>query len=255
MGCKKFQKWIYLYRPEELSPRQAGVLEKHLRECPVCAGVREQAARLERLTSEARTRCGEPVPANPEKTAKRVLAAVESARSSGDSRTVKAGPGARKRLGIIIGEFLRPAVIRPVFAAIAIFIIGVFFIQETMILRRVSRLEQRIATAAGTETPFLENMLEKRFIRPAGILERSTGLSEDEWVTIRRSELESLVEECKRSRELNAELTKILGGNAVFERKDVLTSRINVAEAERYLARHPELSDRIFSWLNHGGKI
>jgi hypothetical protein len=207
MNCEKRQKLLHLYREGELSGRQAKSLDRHLERCPECRTVQERLGRLEMTVRKLRENV--PVSANPEMLTGRIMNAVAGLqgdpRSAGFSASLSSAaqddrlsPDRRR------DSFRHPAPgwlfgtgrIRFSLAAAVALVVVAFFIQESMILSRISRLEGRMAVISTNQAAQVS--LREAFPNVDGIdgiqksiLTRSAG--REEWVRIRKADLDRLI--------------------------------------------------------------
>jgi hypothetical protein len=243
---------MHLNRPGELSPVQAEALERHLKRCPACAAVQGAVNKMEGLLATARLEV--PHLADPARLAERIDSAVGNARRESADRTFSRAGSARGFLQVIDG-LLRHESARPVFAIATVLIAGVFFIQEATVLKRVSRLEKRMAAVPG-ESPSAVRLSE--WNGWSGALPFKTSMRHqagDEWISVPKEDLEKLLEAYEDARRLNGVLLDAVQKYRPQINGFIRTERLDASEFERALAGHPEWSSRFKSWLNHGGRI
>ncbi len=254
MGCKRYQKLAHLNRPGELSPGQAEALERHLKRCPACAAVRDGVNRMEGLLDAARLET--PRTADPAGLAERIASAVESTSRGKTGRTIKR-VGSIKGILPLIDGFSRHEAARPVFAVAAVLIAGVFFIQEATVLKRLSRLEKRMAAVSGEPsfTVRLNELNEWSGARPLKAPVSMRHQAGDEWISVRKKDLEKLLDDYENARRLNGVPADVVQKYRPQINGFIKTERLDASELEQVLTGHPEWSSRFRSWLNHGGNI
>jgi len=220
MNCKRNQKWLHLYREGELSGRRAKSLNRHIERCPECAAVRKRIARME--ATVGRIRVNAPQSEHPEMIRNRIMDAIASlprdsrraetsvAQNDGLNPKWKSDRFGRFALGILF----HARRIRFGLAIAAAMIVLVFFVQESMILSRISRLEDRMSTVAmnpAAATPMRSGIpLTLAGIR--NIPEAAVGAAAigEEWITVRRADIETLLRSVQDSRRFNALILKII---------------------------------------------
>ncbi len=137
MSCQYYQKLLHLHRPGELSDRQEKRLRHHLAKCPTCAAERAGILEADRLVSVVRQ--GRPESIHQQELAADIMRTI---------RRMSGYPPGRGRLMVtwerVTGLCSLPKV-RLALAGMTLFLVGAFFLQEFVILYRVTRLEQRMA--------------------------------------------------------------------------------------------------------------
>jgi hypothetical protein len=192
MRCRSAERLLYLHREGELTPRQQSRLDRHLAGCPGCA---ETAGAIERSmgkVGEIRS-AGIPVP-EPEELTHRVMARITGMDPSGRVRT---GRSYEPAWGGFTSQWLRPAL-----ASAAVLLLALLLAQELTALRRISRLEQRIAdlpaaaewrtsldTPAGAQRAL--EWLETISVPIRTTMSDRSG--DSDWIVLRRTELQSLL--------------------------------------------------------------
>lgn len=136
MNCERYEEWLFLHRPGELSQAELATLEAHLRDCPRCAALRDKLASDDRRL--ARLRAVMPEPPSTDAAIGRVLRAIGAAKPSA------ARHGIRNLLDLLALEFSRP---RLRFASWFLFvaILGSAVYQQFSVMNEVSNLEKRMA--------------------------------------------------------------------------------------------------------------
>ena len=218
MNCKRHQKLLHLYREGELSDRQVRSLNRHLERCQECTAIHKRIVRLEATVQ--RVRGNVPQLANPEMTSDRIMDAInalprDSSRAS-VARNERSNPKwTPDHFGrFALGGPFHARRIRFGLAIAATMIVLVFFVQESMILSRISRLEDRMSTVAmnpAVATPMRSGIpLTMDGIR--NIPEAAVGAAAigEEWITVRRADIETLLRSVQDSRRFNAQILKII---------------------------------------------
>jgi hypothetical protein len=207
MNCKKNRMLLHLRREGELSGRQAKSLERHLEQCPECAAVLERLARLEETVLQGRK--NSPKPINPEMLTGRIMNAVARINMHGHSERVPVSGTSEESLGGIYtrpgtpryggrtpGRFWGSSGIRFGLAAAVALVVGAFFIQESMILSRISRLEGRMAVISTNQAApvSLRNALQPvEGIDGIRRISLTQSAAQEEWVRIRKTDLTRLI--------------------------------------------------------------
>ncbi len=139
MNCGKYRKWLYLYRPGELSEKHRKKLGVHISRCEACEHLAAQLTELEGDLKDVRG----PVASHtePDLTRKilesvKILEKGKTRRESG-SQTTRFSPDYR-------GSVLVPALALVLFLG--------FLLQESWIQLRVARLEKRIGNRIPVES-------------------------------------------------------------------------------------------------------
>ena len=136
MNCERYEEWLFLHRPGELSPTEAAALEAHVRDCPRCAALREKLASDDRRL--ARIRAVVPEPPRADGAIEGVLLAIGAGKPSAVRHVV------RDVLDLMLLEFNRPW-LRFASAFLFVAIVGSAVYQQFSIMNDVSSLEKRIA--------------------------------------------------------------------------------------------------------------
>ncbi len=142
--CAHYQKQLYLYRAGELSERERDRLNRHLASCPDCAKVGKELANMDRKIDQIR---GErPVPDNPAVLTGNIMFVLTSYKKFKSCRE-------NAIYDNIIKLVFAPQV-RFAMLTVIVFFVGLFFIQESLLMGRIARLEKKISqnTAAGRYT-------------------------------------------------------------------------------------------------------
>jgi len=193
MKCKTCQKYLLLYRRGELSFRQKEKMEHHITRCAECAGVRQKTDRLMEQVGYLRQK--EPRLTEPVALTDSIMHSVQTL---GGRRKIRDIDSAAN----FFWNTMAIPKIRLVLAGIIFLIISSFFIQEFLVLDRLSRLEEKIAQQSppvgGSGNAMIINT--KRILKTADLEKFKTlaavNIDEsrrDEWVLIHRSSLESLI--------------------------------------------------------------
>jgi hypothetical protein len=186
MKCRHYREWMLLNRPGELDGKSSRELEKHLAACPECRALRPGISRGSRLAGRAAEliRDSQPIPSAG--MTDRILAAVAREKRPEPSRKPWTIPFLPARTG------------RLVLAGAAACAVLAFGMQEALVLSRVARLEDRLAALPSGKQPGVESGLESA----VGI---ATGRpAADEWVTIRKSDLQALADRYPEDPEVRA---------------------------------------------------
>jgi hypothetical protein len=258
MGCKRYQKLIHLHRPGELSGRQANALERHLKHCRSCADVQNQMTLVEKTLGAARM--NEPRIEDAKRLAERIFSSIETVKGNAHQETAPRfswlKPEAAEGLRSLIGSLMQPGIARLAFAAMVATIVGAFFIQETTILQRISRLEKRMAAVpeTGMESPYVTRMNGLR-IHAFGMPVSRRDPADEEWVAVRKKDLKVLLDDYHDSRRLNGVLLDVIQKYRPEIDGIMRATKLDAAELEQFLIRNPEASRRFMSWLNSGGQI
>jgi hypothetical protein len=167
MNCGRCREWALLVRPGELDRRSERELEKHLAGCRDCREARRRAGLTERAAALLRE--SPPIPSAG--MTDRILAAVRKEGRPKPARPARFFPSRPVRFGLAGAA-----------AAAVLFFAG----QEFMVMSRVSRLENKMAALSTARPAGGERWLELQSGLTAG------GSAADEWVAVRRSDLEAL---------------------------------------------------------------
>lgn len=188
MRHKTFQKWLHLNRSGELSSRQAARLERHLHHCEACAGEKLKIQQANQLLAIARDTT--PQPENPQVSIDKIMDSIDHRfeRSTGKNQRWL--------------DWLGLPQLRFALVTVVLVTMGVFVYQGTMILHRISMLEQRMS-AQTEHRGFTGKILSKIATRAAMIrglddAEHITNDLPDDRVVISRSTLMALLDALKR---------------------------------------------------------
>jgi hypothetical protein len=261
MGCKRYQKWIHLHRSGELSVRRMQKVNRHLEQCRTCTEVRDRIVRTDLLL--ARMRQSNPRLVDPGRTTSAIM---DSIGCTGNSLPRDTNINHRY-LGPITTSIFRSIKERLSndhkmsfgLAAVAVLIVGVFFIQESLILSHVSRLEERMvviskntngfASSIRFDIPFTIDCINA--VKQAGLLELALP---EEWVTVKKTELEALIQSYRDFRLFNAVLLKIIQKNhpEVRTLDDAMSS--DSEKAIRILIKNPNMIKWFYKLSKSGGQ-
>ncbi len=176
MKCRRYREWMFLNRPDELDEASGRELERHLAACPECRAALLKTDRGTRLAALAAERMRQTQPIPSAGMTDRIMAAVRK-----DGRT---GPVRPSRILAFLPERTGRMVLSGAAACAVLFFAG----QEALVLRRVAMLEDRMAANASIRQAGAESRMEK--IR--GMV--SGGPAADDWVTVRKSDLQALAD-------------------------------------------------------------
>lgn len=140
MNCKKFEKYLYLWKPGELSENEARQLKSHLDHCPYCRGIRNQLL----AQSEFINRMSESSPPTaPDRMKDQIM---QVTRQSGEGRV-------KKMVTPLLLSGRRVSGTAAALLLAIVLIAGAFFILEVKSMIRISRLEQQMRTQARAHSP------------------------------------------------------------------------------------------------------
>lgn len=164
MICKVYQNWLHLYGENELSPRRAKKLDRHLLRCPVCAGEKVKIEAAGRLITAAGNAAY--TPPDPHETTRDIMGAVERLTAADEPLNASGAIGKRYPWPAVLSL---PKV-RLALAGVALAVVGIFAFQAAEMAHRISRLEGKIARRPETRTAFSSSnpMATKTLVR-AGI--------------------------------------------------------------------------------------
>jgi hypothetical protein len=143
-------------------------------------------------------------------------------------------------------------------AVSAAVIVLVFFVQESMILSRISRLEDRMSTVAmnpAVATPLRSGIpLTMDGIR--NIPEAAAGAAAigEEWITVRREDIETLLRSVQDSRRFNAQILKIIQKQYPGIRQLDDEMSIDSEKVIRILRENPMLIRQLLQSSETGGR-
>lgn len=149
MNCKYYRKLLYLNRPGELTERQQNKLNRHLSTCSRCAAERIKIEKMNDFIALA----GQTKPVQPEPGL--ITAGIMRA-----VRNMNAAP--RKNL---LDFFSFPRT-RLALIGMSAVLVGMFLMQEFLVLYRISKLEDKMARRTSEQTELIENRAQRydRFI-------------------------------------------------------------------------------------------
>ena len=131
--CKKYEKWLFLFREGELNAAEREQLERHLAVCPACAEKRSSLiAEFGRIRAAASAPPATEVPS--------AVEAIMRAVRPSDSKAA----GASRGSPTVSLDWAIPR-IRLALAVVILVLIGLFAIQEIYILKRLGNIEKRMA--------------------------------------------------------------------------------------------------------------
>ena len=240
MRCRSAERLLYLYRESELTPVQRSRLDRHLARCPACT---ETAGAIERSMAKvsALRSAGIPLP-DPEALADLVMTRV--------SRMAQSGRVSRSRSyepawGGFTSQWLRPAL-----ASAAVLLIALLLAQELTALRRISRLERRIADLTVTTegrisldtTAGMLRALERLDAISVPMRTTMSGRAGDSnWIVVHRSELQSLLDSAGVSAADQERVIRILRQRFPDLRAITLEDGLSGAELATLLAHRTEI--------------
>lgn len=131
MNCAKVKRWLHLYAPEELSPRQRKAMAKHMETCVTCQTLSREIEEL-RLSVDV-TRRAVPDLAEPSAFTDRIMSAIEH-------QPHYDRPNTRFRSW----QWVTKPRFRLACGVLLIFNVVILFIQEIQVTNRVLRLERKM---------------------------------------------------------------------------------------------------------------
>ena len=144
MSCKNYQKLLHLNRPGEISPGQRRKLERYLTRCAACSQEKIKIEKADDYIAAVRE-------TKPELTEPGLL-------SAGILRTIRGTRFSPRKNPL---DFLSLPKTRLALIGISAILIGVFFLQEFLVLYRVSQLEQKMSQQPGKQAGFHEVLTAK----------------------------------------------------------------------------------------------
>ncbi len=130
MNCKKYMKWLHLYREGELTAQQNEKLLLHVKECPSCTALKIEIEETRGIISRAQE--SQPRLSDPGLLTADIMRSI---------RRIEHYPSKPNK----ILDFLSIPKVRLALAGFVTVLVGFFFIQEFLVLYRVSKLEERMA--------------------------------------------------------------------------------------------------------------
>lgn len=182
---KTYQKLLHLYRSGELSRREAKKLERHLNRCEGCAREKLQVEKTERLMEKARSAM--PLLPNPQELTDRIMQTLQY-EQPGDLGVVKDVKYKYRWL-----DWFHFPKVRFALAGIVLVVLGIFIFQSTMVLHRVSSLEQKMALQAARTEREWHPRPKKAMLRALEDAARVPDNWPDDWVVIDRKTLDILL--------------------------------------------------------------
>jgi hypothetical protein len=137
MNCKHYQKLLHLNRPGEIPPKQRRKLQRHLGRCTACSQEKIKIEKADEYIAAAREK--KPELTDPGLVSAGILHAIR-----GTQVTSRKNPL----------DFLSLPKTRLALIGISAILIGVFFLQEFLVLYRVSQLEKMMAQQPGKQAGF-----------------------------------------------------------------------------------------------------
>lgn len=240
MSCKRYQRWLHLNRPGELSPGQLRNLEKHLENCHSCRQLRERIIASDKTIRSLRE--SPPLLEQQDRLAENVIKIIRNLPSEHTSPKKTEPNRAGALIPLLSG-------IRLPLAAALILIIAIILFQEFMIVHRLVKLEDKMTRiaqnmetkrtlAADTEI-FYKNILtgENRsvFLKSAN----------EDWIIIKKSDLDDILQTMTES--------KLIRKAAVNEwmrmypeiQKLLDDSTLNAAEVQSLQKAHKDIFKQI----------
>jgi len=160
MSCKHYQILLHLNRPGDISPRQRRKLERHLVQCAACS---QEKTRIEKADQYIKT-VRETTPKLKE----------PGLLTAGILRTIRGTQFLPRKNRL---DFFSLPGTRLTLIGISALLVGAFFLQEFLVLYRVSQLEQKIARQSSKQAGLVE-ILTAKFNRGRVIHALETG----EWL-------------------------------------------------------------------------
>ena len=147
MSCKHYQKLLHLNRPGEISPGQRRKLQRHLNRCAACSKEKIKIEKADDYIAQVRK-------TKPELSDPGLL-------SAGIMRTIRGIRFTRRKNPL---DFLALPKTRLALIWISAILVGIFFLQEFLVLYRVSQLEHKMSQQPGKQTG-LHEVLTAKFSR------------------------------------------------------------------------------------------
>ncbi len=245
MRCRTAERLIYLHREGERSPARERRLDRHLQNCPSCGAearrIRDTLDRVEGLK-------------DPEHGTSDPMALTESILTR--IRYLEGGVRARSgaRLASPFGRRTFGSRIQPIVAAAVLLLVVGILTEGFLILDRITLLEKRlegyrtspITTASIVSTEVLNRglqqlrELEARIEARIGI-DPSLAASPDEWIVIRRSDLDQLLARYMRTDASPETLLRVLVRQLPELREITLMDGLNRTELQVLIDHSPEI--------------
>ncbi|MBN2201057.1 zf-HC2 domain-containing protein [bacterium] len=231
MKCGRYGEWMLLNRPGELDEKSGRELEQHLAACPECRAARLETNRGMRLAALAAERMRQTQPIPSAGMTDRILSAVAREKRPEPARRPWTVPFLPARTGRLV--------LSGAAACAVLFFAG----QEALVLRRVARLEDRMAGRSSVRPAGTESWTELR-----SRISESVPLDQDR-VTVRRSDLEALVRLYPDDPAVRA-----LAGSAKRLTRGRDGGRVSVPDLVRHLEKDPIASEWVRQMEKRGGK-
>lgn len=236
MHCKHYQKALYLYRKNELTNRQQKKLDHHIAKCPYCSRIKQKLEIMD--TIAVKIRKSEPNFSDPDKITDNVLAEIYT--SAPDVPLTRSDKISDNLLNFISLPKVRLALL-----VFGIMIITTFFLQEFMILSKISNLEKKLALHS--ENRHLEEniLFKKSFLfsdmhnmdQLKNLQDFINAYSEfsNGWSIIKISRLESLIRSYKNILQENKLLLKDLEKRNPIFHSLLMNPEINASDIKNLL--------------------
>ena len=243
MNCKDFQKLLSLNREGERSPGQEKKLAHHLRRCRVCANEKLEIEKINKLTTMAR----EPIPrlSKPQELTNRIMNSIDQLKRAAEI------PLSKAKVTPWLDWLWLPKV-RLALVCIALFMLGVFIYQGTVILHHISGLEKKMALQSEKQPPSSANFIISKKLFRTGMLrvlenaDRMYDMYEnlpDDKIFIDKNTLQLLLKLLRRLQD-DELLLKIRGNVSLFNDFD-FTNGIKKEELKKILEKNKEVLQEI----------
>lgn len=139
MKCEEAIRLIHLNAEGERSLEEEALLRTHLHGCTACSAEADRVGGAEGIL--ARLRRSTPELAEPERLTQSILRHTAAGSITGDTLT------ARQAIDALLSAFLHPA-IRYAYAALVLFFLGLFVIQQTTMYHSIDALGEKLSRSA-----------------------------------------------------------------------------------------------------------
>lgn len=139
MNCKYYQKLLHLNRPGELSPRRQKKLDRHTASCSFCAAEKLKIEKASAYIADVRET--KPEPADP------------GLMTAGIMRSIRGLNHFPRKSRL---DFLSFPKTRLALIGLTALLAGAFFLQEFLVLYRISKLEERMTRQSSNQAVFTE---------------------------------------------------------------------------------------------------
>ncbi len=238
-NCKKYEKWLYLYREGELKHSQAQQLAEHLLTCAKCTDISQQLGFMHQDVLELIKKADMDV--NDTDITASVINTIRMTEKDSDYLSGTFG-------GRILDVFAKPGIQAVSLAIMILFCLTLVF-QETSVMLRISSLEKRMALNATARNRLVDSQALDLLVNKPELLAafgQQTNTNE-QYIVIDKSTMELWMQNYMQTRLQNEILLQFLEKQYPDLYALMAKDSLSLSELDQVLRKHKDILTRIRS--------